>query len=234
MQSLGRNRQIVFPRYSHKGDCVFNFEMDLVRADEHFKGKGFKEGSHIESILRLLRDLSDRHFDDRCSLELILSGCCWTNSRLNIIKSSFSPYCQRCDSNAFDTDLHCYWECPADAHLNERDIDKSAHLSTRASAECAQFPCLWFRGLLPRSMIIVIPRPPDSLHIKYVNPDEVQWGSGNDYGDASGGEYTSFHDLRRVGCSVVHCVADGLFFSFSISQVRFRQLLEVNYIILFS
>ena len=40
-------------------------------------------------------------------------------------------------------------------------------------------------------------------------PESQNWGSGTYYGDASGGEYTQYSKLRRVGVSVVLCDQPG-------------------------
>ena len=84
-------------------------------ADSHLQGH-----AHNEPIFKFhdgtaLIISSGQHFDDKCSVEPIMSGCCRTDPRINNIKSSFSAYCQRCSLHALDTDLHCYWECPANA-----------------------------------------------------------------------------------------------------------------------
>ena len=126
-----------------------------------------------------------------------MNGCCWTNKGINNVQPSFSPYRTRCDLNALDTELHCYWECPANSQLGLPNIDNSALLAPRAVAESVQYPRLWFRGLLPRSSMIEIHFPFNELYISNIDRVKVGWGSGNYYGDAAGGEYTSYNDLIR-------------------------------------
>jgi hypothetical protein len=46
-------------------------DIDFRRAAEHYNGKGLKEGLHIESSLRLLRNFKESSYQDKCVLETI-------------------------------------------------------------------------------------------------------------------------------------------------------------------
>lgn len=64
-------------------------------------------------------------------------------------------------------------------------------------------PCLWFRGILPSSLINIPPEeaPVTQSNITYVNPVGFEISSGTYYGDASGSDNTEYPDIRRVGCA---------------------------------
>ena len=49
--------------------------------------------------------------------------------------------------------------------------------------------------------------PSDLYEITWINPNAVSMNSGVYYGDASGGEYSSYPEIRRVGCSFVSVAA---------------------------
>ena len=73
-----------------------------------------------------------------------------------------------------------------------------------AEVQSAIEPCLWLRGILPAYRTEIEPDnlPPSEIVIRYDRRPE-SYQSGKYYGDASGGEFTSYPSLRRCGCSVV-------------------------------
>jgi len=85
-------------------------------------------------------------------------------------------------------------------------LKQTKNIVTRARNEHEQNPAFWLRGLISSSMT-AIPSPhnspTDDLSITHINPEVANWSSATYYGDASGGEYTSYNEIRRVGVSVV-------------------------------
>ena len=60
--------------------------------------------------------------------------------------------------------------------------------------------------MLPKNFIEALPQyatPSDELQLDYFGPDFENWESGVYYGDASGGEFTSYDKLRRIVIAVV-------------------------------
>ncbi len=183
------------------------FAFDLARADNHYDGKGMKDGIHRESTLKKIRSFgsNDKLYKDKCTLETVMSSCCWSNDRIHSIFPSHNPRCNRCGLNVPETELHCYRECPANTTIAHEAVTSTQPLIPRAQAECDMLPCLWLRGLLPASLIQAIIPASDDLAVSITSPDLVSWKSGTYYGDASGGIFSSHNDLRRCGCSVVKC-----------------------------
>jgi len=84
-------------------------------------------------------------------------------------------------------------------------------LIKQAVEGCEQYPCLWLRGLLPEDLSAIPDEncPSNSANIQYVNHNLAVWGSGTYYGDASGGVYTEYGPIRRVGVGVAIISASG-------------------------
>ena len=183
-------------------------DLDLERAQAHYCGKGMGQGVHFPATLGLIRTFKASNYAEKCLLENILSASCWTAERIHSINPDYSPLCNRCGQHD-DSPLHCYWTCPANADIQHDDIIKSQHLINGACAGSVDFPCLWLRGILPSSFIHVPDHhlPTDDYQITWVNPTILD--SGTYYGDASGGAYTSFPELRRVGCAFASIDNDG-------------------------
>jgi len=80
-----------------------------------------------------------------------------------------------------------------------------------AVSKADDMPCLWLRGILPQSLMAIDEAHLPTNHIvaKYTNEPDGQWQSGTYYGDASGGEFTEYPELRRCGCGVAFVLDDG-------------------------
>ena len=182
------------------------FRLDLKAAASHYNGKGIENGIDVDSTLRALRGLKDNkphHYQLKCSIESVLAASTWPAARVNEIHNSFPSVCPRCDI-CEETALHAFWQCQANANIDEESVSSSQCLCERATVDSLDIPCLWLRGILPDHLtnIDASHRPPDELHAHFINPESCVWSSGVYYGDASGGEHTSFPKLRRVGCGI--------------------------------
>ena len=96
--------------------------------------------------------------------------------------------------------MHCIWLCPCNHNIDDDNIRNSEYLIKSAKFSVSQQPCLWLRGILPANKIQV---PDDeslvteSIHTIIGDPILIE--SGTYYGDASGGTYTKYPEIRRVG-----------------------------------
>ena len=119
-----------------------------------------------------------------------------------------SDLCNRC--GARDSDLHTFWLCPENRHIDDKNVTSTNKLIQTAVLGSELLPCLWLRGLLP-SPLSAVPdeyQPPSDLSLIYkqytVNSNNNVVGSGTYYGDASGGKFSSYPSLRRCGVGLVH------------------------------
>ena len=180
--------------------------LELTRADSHYLGKGMKDGVHFRSTLSLLRSFPSSMFASKSLLENILSSSNWTADRIHSINPEYSNLCPRCNQHV-ETPLHCYWTCPANCLIDDPAITKSQHLVDKAIAGQHAEPCLWFRGILPINYIDIPDAflPSDTYTVEWVRPNELSTNvtSGTYYGDASGGQFSEYPEIRRIGCSFV-------------------------------
>ena len=95
-----------------------------------------------------------------------------------------------------DSALHSFWLCPRNADIEDEAVQKTQHLVAAAARRAEELPCLWLRGILPQNLTITDPDnkyvPTEELVFHAVNPETSDWNSGVYYGDASGGEFTSY------------------------------------------
>ena len=70
---------------------------------------------------------------------------------------------------------------------------------------------MWLRGILPSHHTAIDNTCLPSVDLKVIYEHEVDavWSSGIFYGDACGGEFTGFKDIRRCGCAVVSADTNG-------------------------
>ena len=184
------------------------FAINCRRAASHYEGKGMEGGVNVEATLAVLRSLKDsRHYKFKCAIESIVAASCWPCARIHDIHPEVDPICQRCGQEP-ETSLHCYWTCPANCSIDDEAVVKTQALIPAAVSQSQDTPCLWLRGILPQHLVEIDPEwhPTSELHAVYVNPANVpntdKWGTGVYYGDASGGDYSAYTALRRVGCAV--------------------------------
>ena len=160
--------------------------------------------------MALIRSLKGEHYGYKCALESIISASCWPAERVAQIHPLFSPACPRC-GHASETSLHCFWECPANDSLPDEEVQSTQNLRETAKVKALEHPCLWLRGILPQTLVTIESQylPKEHISVEYANKSKVQWISGVYYGDASGGEFTSYRPLRRCGCGVAVIDAQG-------------------------
>ena len=177
---------------------------ELERAESHYCGKGMGEGVHFGATLAYIRSLKPDQFANKALCENVLAAANWTAERIHSVANPDYPsVCPRCNCEP-ETPEHCYWSCPANANIEHEDVQSTQCLITKAMSDFPTEPCLWLRGILP-DKYIKIPienEPPDTYDITWVTvPTTIN--TGTFYGDASGGEFTAYPEIRRVGCSYI-------------------------------
>ena len=141
-------------------------------------------------------------------MSTVIAGACWPASRINAINDKYPLQCSRCEEGVED-DLHTFWTCKCTQSIDHNFIIKSNVHINDAIKEASRYPCLWFRGILPSELTLLPDNiaPDDEPCFKYINP--ISWTSGVYYGDASGGVYSKYQKLIRVGCAVAQVDQDG-------------------------
>ncbi len=128
----------------------------------------------------------------------------WSATSIASIGPLFPTECNRCKQHP--DDLHLFRTCPCLQNIPHKNISKTQHLVPLAVEGSITEPCLWLRGILP-SHHTQLPgqyaTPTVGLNIFRKQTLQAQWDSNTYYGDASGGEFSSFPRIRRVGCGVV-------------------------------
>merc|ERR1711940_206748 len=100
----------------------------------------------------------------------VATASAWPRARIRDLArpQDFDPTCQRCDTQADETDLHRTWRCPAtDALGTSRASD---YLKERALRSAASQPALWLRGLPPASWTAISPAPDEPLNLTWGGP----------------------------------------------------------------
>ncbi len=169
--------------------------VELVRADEHYDGKGIANGVDFNATLSLVRD-SSSNYPFMCTLQSILSACMWPAERVAKCTSSLSPICPRCGLDV-ESSLHCFWTCPANAHIEDCTVADTQSLVQSAVAYSTDEPCMWLRGILPshHTAIDNTCLPSVDLNVIYEHEVDAVWSSGIFY--------------RRCGCAVVSVDTNG-------------------------
>ena len=83
----------------------------------------------------------------------------------------------------------------------------STRKDMQAQAEVDTYPAFWLRGILPATLFLAdpIPLPIAVTTVHLFDPDLLStgwWPSGTYGTDASGGEFSSFPEIRRCGCGI--------------------------------
>ena len=183
-----------------------------------------EDGLDLDCTLRLVRNLNSNNknqfsYNFKAALETVLVARCWPASRIAECSSDYPTTCPRC-GDPFEDALHAFWTCPHNNLIECEHVQSTQGLINRASTEASSLPCLWLRGLLPSkfSNIDICYTPTNQLIITNHHGalNSCSWTSGTYYGDASGGEYTSYKALRRMGVGLAKC--SGSVFHFGISS----------------
>jgi hypothetical protein len=88
------------------------------------------------------------------ALEHVVCNKTWCGERLLTEGVTSDPdriSCSRCGHH-LETPLHRYYQCPDNKHIDDDDITSTKHFGILA-AECPEQACLWFRAILPRSLM---------------------------------------------------------------------------------
>ncbi len=182
-----------------------HFRLNLRRASSHYNGLGMYDGIDYHATMAVIRSLSSNHYPYKCAIESILSASTWPNQRVHDCVPHVSPICTRRGS-APDDALHCFWQCPANGIIEDEDVQTTQVLIPAAESGVLTHPCLWLRGILPSKFTNInpsaFPSNVSSIQIIKDTSSQATWASGTYYGDASGGEFSSFASIRRVGCGL--------------------------------
>ena len=185
------------------------FHISLQSASKHFNGYGMQDGIDVNNTMAHLRNTKTNNqvsYQYVAALETIMAGACWPASRIHAIKPSVPNLCPRCNMHEEDS-LHTFWTCPHNRLIEESAVQNSQYLIDEAVSSATDEPCLWLRGILPSHHMNISDEytPSDTLKIYHEfsqscrQEQDIVWDSGLYYGDASGGVYTQYAELRRVG-----------------------------------
>ena len=113
-----------------------------------------------------------------------------------------------------DTPLHTFWQCQKNEDIPSDAIKDTQHLCPTAVAQSVENPVLWLRRILashyPHPDNPEEDTPPiEDLNVLTEMPMEPSFWedtTGIFYSDASGGKFSSFNRLRRIGCGACLCV----------------------------
>ena len=184
--------------------------IQLQRASKHYNGKGIQNGIDWATTLGYLNKFRKRGEIDRANaMETIISGACWPQARVAEIHPEVSPMCQYCFSEPEDA-LHFFWTCPRHSACEAEEVAESQDLIELAIEDGQDNPSKWYRGIMSSSDISIGSdmEPTDqSIYVLKsnnlpINTEPDSWPSGFYFGDASGGPYTAYPSLRRVGVGV--------------------------------
>ena len=173
------------------------------KASNHYNGKGLWGGLAWAPTTALIRELRRSNSAKAAALETILAACCWASHRVKVTLQADVEKCPFCGCEDPD-DLHTYWTCPQHLESEDPAISATNKYISDAVTQYQEFPCLWFRGLLPTKC--VTPRVTPLLEhpiicIGLQKPTHT-WPPGQYGTDASGGSHSSIPSLRRVGIGI--------------------------------
>jgi len=182
-------------------------QQSVKRASEHYDGKGMQEGIDVGSTIRYVRSIKTHYelsYQYKAALETIIAGACWPAARINAINPDVSDLCPRCKTEP-ETSLHTFWTCRCNTDIDIQAVQATQELIPKAVAGSGEDECLWLRGILPSKYTFIDPiyAPSDNENIVYNNENNIDWKNMVYYGDASGGVYTQYPALRRIGVGLV-------------------------------
>jgi hypothetical protein len=97
-------------------------DIDLVRAAQHYNGKGLQEGLDTDNTFRYLRNIKGRcdlSYGYKGMLETIMSAAMWPATRISAINHLYPDICPRCHQEP-ETPLHTFWTCPCNEKIDEK------------------------------------------------------------------------------------------------------------------
>ena len=165
-------------------------------------GAGLEGGACMEgTVLHLSKERSLENGGRSALLETFLAAACWPKQRKVLAGLTPPGNCDRCGLEPDDM-AHLLYRCPVTKALEHEDVLATDALCEQAVAGCVQLPCLWLRGILPESLVVV-DAPLDAVDMFTVGvvPDGP-WPATTYFTDGSGGEHSSCVKLRRCGVGV--------------------------------
>lgn len=173
-------------------------------------GRGLEEGiverQWHQSFRRIQRDHGPQIAG---ALRAMSTATLWTGSRkLEVLSSSSSScepgfeLCPRC-RNHVETPLHMIWQCPRNSELE--CFQATETLASKACRQAEELPCLWLRGLVPRTWMPDMPplRPTEYRALGTCQEGMLTPIPGDSFtrlfGDASGVRGAQWPELRRTG-----------------------------------
>lgn len=99
------------------------FRKDLVRAEDHFNGKGIESGVDMNATQSLVRKCSKNldMYSFKFDLETVIAGACWPASRVAAIRPHMPCTCPRCGAIVEDS-LHTVYLCPANNNIEDTAV----------------------------------------------------------------------------------------------------------------
>ena len=186
------------------------------KAAKFCDGEGLEKGPDLQGLKRHLQyyKRTGQH-ERRGALIAVATASPWTRTRIHEVNADFDPICKRCNRQVPETPWHRYWDCPGNDAIPA--CKKTQHLYNKAKLGVDKLPCLWLRGMLPRSWTAVEAQPPAQASVKeellgidatrrslHGTTSEPVWACG----DGSGGEKSSDQRLRRAAWAWVQVEPD--------------------------
>ena len=143
-----------------------------------------------------------------------MCGATWPAQRVHAVFPNVAEICPRCGTDV-ESSLHAFWQCPANASIESETIQKTQYLIQTAISKSLEEAAFWLRGILPSHYTDIEPEYLPSPVLKPVSTthtDDEFWKNKNHgvfYGDASGGTFSSFPAIRRIGCGIVQIDNEG-------------------------
>ena len=209
----------IYNKSQNSGKTIINAlidrsnSLDAVRAHCHYCGEGMESGIDWSLSTQWYRS---KHisYQQKCGFETIAAAAFWPNLRVHQINPEVSKFCDRCGGTEIDTPLHCFWSCPANGTIEAEEVASTQGLVAEAEAHFQDLACLWIRGLIPYSLTKAVLdqwQPSEDLHLVTSSVGGAVKISDTItvYGDASGGKFTRYAALRRVGVGIVSIDQEG-------------------------
>ena len=126
--------------------------MKLKQASKHRNGGGIENGIDNNTTFSLMaKNKFKINYQKYSALETIFAGAAWPNIRVKEAYPSVS---------APETDLHVYWQRPCNYDIDDEAIEQSNKYIDNAMMHAEDRPCLWLRGIMPKSYT---PIPKDDM-----------------------------------------------------------------------
>ena len=121
------------------------------------------------------------------ALEAIVFAGSWPAERIHEVNEQVPSLCPRCGDQ--ESDLHTWWVCPSNAHLELPEVEATQKLRSRAREQYTHVPCLWLRGILPAECMAIPHEHRPCNHLVEYFIDDQEFSSGLYFGDAPGAYY---------------------------------------------